>query len=829
MRDTSVTQLPNHSAPGSWVKYSLRLTLAFVSSGQVRVTEVLAKRANGEPRGTCDHVEGTVQLHSRLGLDLMDLKQLDFDHTTSEHRIIKKTLERSLFGAMNLTLLRRCTSAVDASCAKKIKHTVLRDTVDFGNDRLCQVLANGEPMPGFEPITHKQTCEDELGAKKLSYRPWWALAWDDPDDEGIPTLTAAERDAWQLVALNISDYWTRTSSKSWNDWRGFSNDVLAYMPAWTALDTTVNGSHVQEIVIRVLHFTQNTWGREWLLQERNNNITKVLDWEDLTPDERARFNATSGWESESWDSEYYFLNISAAAPTKSIEVIEKLKTAKGCFWDQVKGEVTFERPLYPPAATASPTVAPTKSPTPPPPPCNNTMLTIRSSDGRTLTDRAGQLLLLGGTPKRSERHWDMRDTGNGLANILSSLRGMYLTDHSGTLGLQSSNSRVLAPGVDIAWRLYNASGDQLVYISPESKPGVVLQDFNGTLMLAQHDPRDARQVWRVSTDSGLPSCVKETASGSTAQNAVALPPRARFSTLCELAGGSVKKHAKVQMKLQIGMPNRAPPYWRSLTAAIRVAGHPVSEAIERVVVTGDRFLSDLEAVPFPEGKPLLVIHDPPGGSSYSDFKDTRTSTTFLHNGDVIKSTHLHHNAGSLGIRGNFGEIKMGPQIGTVVGLGAAVAGAVSIETGVVGMQVTADAKFSTSYSRVEGKGGLKEEKAYMPGLVGGLEEEVEGMQDDGAKDYSRVTESSDFQFTYRTSNKPDGAGPASDMFLMPAATIEITSIWKVKVDGKCRVIAKKDISWTVRPSRIPSLCTRFTRAGIEWCYCHRAVCMVRPR
>ena len=35
VRDTSATQLPNLSAPGSWVKYSRRLTLAFVSSGQV--------------------------------------------------------------------------------------------------------------------------------------------------------------------------------------------------------------------------------------------------------------------------------------------------------------------------------------------------------------------------------------------------------------------------------------------------------------------------------------------------------------------------------------------------------------------------------------------------------------------------------------------------------------------------------------------------------------------------------------------------------------------------------------------------------------------------
>ena len=31
-----------------------------------------------------------------------------------------------------------------------------------------------------------------------------------------------------------------------------------------------------------------------------------------------------------------------------------------------------------------------------------------------------------------------------------------------------------------------------------------------------------------------------------------------------------------------------------------------------------------------------------------------------------------------------------------------------------------------------------------------------------------------------------------------------------------------------RPSLIPSLCTQFTRAGIEWRRCQHAVCMARP-
>ena len=33
---------------------------------------------------------------------------------------------------------------------------------------------------------------------------------------------------------------------------------------------------------------------------------------------------------------------------------------------------------------------------------------------------------------------------------------------------------------------------------------------------------------------------------------------------------------------------------------------------------------------------------------------------------------------------------------------------------------------------------------------------------------------------------------------------------------------------SARPSPVASLCIRFTRAGIEWCRCHHAVCMARP-
>ena len=43
-----------------------------------------------------------------------------------------------------------------------------------------------------------------------------------------------------------------------------------------------------------------------------------------------------------------------------------------------------------------------------------------------------------------------------------------------------------------------------------------------------------------------------------------------------------------------------------------------------------------------------------------------------------------------------------------------------------------------------------------------------------------------------------------------------------------RMLMLDHISVTARPSLIPSLCTTFTRAGIEWRCCPHAVCMTRP-
>ena len=46
---------------------------------------------------------------------------------------------------------------------------------------------------------------------------------------------------------------------------------------------------------------------------------------------------------------------------------------------------------------------------------------------------------------------------------------------------------------------------------------------------------------------------------------------------------------------------------RPITAMMRVKGHPMVKKVADVVVTGNRFISDLERVPFPQGQSLLVL------------------------------------------------------------------------------------------------------------------------------------------------------------------------------------------------------------------------------
>ena len=64
------------------------------------------------------------------------------------------------------------------------------------------------------------------------------------------------------------------------------------------------------------------------------------------------------------------------------------------------------------------------------------------------------------------------------------------------------------------------------------------------------------------------------------------------------------------------MPELVQPFTKTYHASLVVPGHSRVKTETVVVVVGSRFVSDAEVVPFPQSRPLLVLHDPPGGGSF---------------------------------------------------------------------------------------------------------------------------------------------------------------------------------------------------------------------
>ena len=203
------------------------------------------------------------------------------------------------------------------------------------------------------------------------------------------------------------------------------------------------------------------------------------------------------------------------------------------------------------------------------------------------------------------------------------------------------------------------------------------------------------------------------------------PPR--FSALC--LRGATKSKAKVTMGLQVGMPSSVSPFARPMTAMMRAPGYPLTEVVTQVVIVGNRFISDMERVPFPEGAPLMVLHDPPGGGSHSELSNARTKVKYTKAGKTVQGGYAGESDAKAGA-----DVKLG-QSSLCAGFGAMACVQLA-----EGAKIKAMAAVSLGASRQSEKGGM---------TVGGTGSVAE---------YSKLDEDIEVEFTYSTS--PDGAGPS---------------------------------------------------------------------
>lgn len=228
-------------------------------------------------------------------------------------------------------------------------------------------------------------------------------------------------------------------------------------------------------------------------------------------------------------------------------------------------------------------------------------------------------------------------------------------------------------------------------------------------------------------------------------------PASRYTALCAKTRQFGAR--SLMPRLAAGMPGRVAPFTAQYRATMAVAGYAPVHAVEVVVVTGARYVSDAEKVPFPEGRPLLVLHDAPGGESFSSFINTQVTTTVTTFN--TEKTDASNNVFNIAVGTEF-EVDVAP---TTQGTSPIMIGAPAVAAGTT-TKTGGPASLKTA-------GGVRDELNFNHGWTDRVSssDEMEG---------------DTFEFTYKTSALPERAGPASDAFLMPALTFEVIEVWIVK-------------------------------------------------
>ena len=256
----------------------------------------------------------------------------------------------------------------------------------------------------------------------------------------------------------------------------------------------------------------------------------------------------------------------------------------------------------------------------------------------------------------------------------------------------------------------------------------------------------------------------------------------RYSALCTL---DLPIQASVVQELQVGLPgSTAATLVRSVSATMQTAGHPRTVQTAHAVIVGEYFDKDEEAVPYPKGQPLLVLHDPPGGASFSEFQNLQISSTITHKGRKVLQGATH----ALGAKSTV-EPKLNPETGACVGVGVAVCNAFNYP-GLEGKyNVNVGATFNSmtpGTARTPLCPLCPELFVPLGGVDGDVSQHIKDRNGDaiaGVTDSQKLDPTTELELsiTYKTSADANSAGPAADMFLMPAGTIQLTSTHLVSV------------------------------------------------
>ena len=270
-------------------------------------------------------------------------------------------------------------------------------------------------------------------------------------------------------------------------------------------------------------------------------------------------------------------------------------------------------------------------------------------------------------------------------------------------------------------------------------------------------------------DADLPRCTKKVKPSSSdpstyvslgesiVVNDWELVPHPIFVTMC-------KKDFKVETRstlqnVMIGMPELVGPFTKPYSASVRTPAYSRVKKKMAVVVTGSRFVSNAESVPIPQSRPLIVIHDPPGGASFSTYANTHAKVVYKNTDE----SQLNHATRSASAELSFGfehEVKVVPGI----------------------MAITAPLGLGPGLLNSLPNDKMKASGSFAPKL------EISG----SALTAGEATSDSELEnklvisFTYSTSADPAKAGPPSDVFLVPSVWFEVHKTWYVAY-SECKI------------------------------------------
>jgi len=224
--------------------------------------------------------------------------------------------------------------------------------------------------------------------------------------------------------------------------------------------------------------------------------------------------------------------------------------------------------------------------------------------------------------------------------------------------------------------------------------------------------------------------------------------------------------SRAEKRLLLGAPNtnagtldpkgKPAPYAKLFRAVMKVQPWKPVVQNSMVVVTGAKSLGKGFNVAIPEYHPLLVVHDPPGGMSFSEYTNSKVSINM--EVDWIK----FEKDVDIGLGG---WVLGDPELGSCAGLG-----------------------FMACMKNLVGRLGLGMYKQFDDDKEGEYEQEVGG--------------NFELSFSYKTSSDPKTAGIMSDMYLIPGLSIKFSETQVIGFDKKeCEATSKRELRWSLEKGK----------------------------